>query len=291
MNSDVLKGKKLIFHSLFQKSVKLLCSHPELLGHSYWMVWGYDLYNAPVSSQDDFVRSNIYGIGSFCDNRLIRERYGSNHKFFETNLAVTPIDTNAIYAAVNRVKKDTGTITIQINNSADDSTLEMLDTLSRFKDKNIHVRTVLSYGKTEFSRAIVEKGQRIFSEKFSYLDEMLSPEEYTDYLAGNDILILCQNRQQGGGNCISSILAEKKVFIKSEVTTSEWLRSLGIQVFDSNEITSMSYDEFISLSPVIATENRRLVEEKVCDVDHTISVFKGVFDDNCFESIGKENSL
>jgi predicted O-methyltransferase YrrM len=283
LNPIILKDKKLIFHSLFvQNNIKMLYSHQNLLRHSYWMVWGGDLYNAPSEYCNDFVRKNIYGIGSFCDAELVKKKYSSSHKFFVTNLAIAPIEKNSIYEAMNRVKKS-NSVVIQINNSADYTTLEMLDVLSKFKDENIKIRTVLSYGNTNYSQEIIEKGKRLFSEKFSYLEKMIPPKNYVEYLAANNILILCQNRQQGGATTCSSLLAGKKVFIKSNIITSKWLHDLGAVIFDTNKISEMDFAEFISFDPSIAEKNRCVIDEKVYNDEFRVNhEFKPVFDDDCF---------
>ena len=288
LNPRILRDKKLIFHSLFaQENIKLLYSNTNLLSHSYWMIWGGDLYNAPRDPANEYVRKNIYGIGSFYDNRLVEQIYGSNHKFFNTNMAGMPIGADTIYAAMRQVQK-TDAIVIQINNSADSSTLEMLDILSKFKDENIKIKTVLSYGDTKFSREIIEKGEMIFSGKFSYLEKMISPEKYINYSLENDILILYQNRQQGGANACCALLAGKKVFIKPEITTSIWFQKIGIATFDSTKIAEMEFAEFVRLDTGTAEKNKRLIERTVySDEFRANNEFRIVFEDDCF---GNRNS-
>ena len=58
-------------------------------------------------------------------------------------------------------------------------------------------------------------------------------------------MILNQNRQQGLGNCFSSLVLGSKVFIKSDITTYNHFKSRDIKVFDTNLIKNMSFEEFV----------------------------------------------
>lgn len=292
LNPKDLANKKLIFHSLFnQNDVKLLYENQDLLKHSYWMVWGGDLYSAPTDESNTFVRQNIYGIGSFSDNDLVKQKYGSNHIFFDTNMAIAPTNVSEILSKLKNKQIKNETIVIQVNNSADYSTLEMFDILAKFKNENIRIKTILSYGATKFNDKIIEKGCEIFGNKFSYLDKMLTPKDYAEHLAGNDILILNQNRQQGGGNAFSSVILGKKVFIKSEITTTQYFLNNKIKVFDTNKIKDMSFYEFCEMPQETILNNVKNAEilnsEEMC-----ISYFSTILNDPCqsIKSVAKKES-
>jgi len=289
LNPRDLINKRLIFHSLFnQNDVNLLYENQDLLKHSYWMVWGGDLYSAPTDEANTFVRQNIYGIGSFSDNDLVKQKYDSNHVFFDTNMALPPCnyDSKILYELRNRQIKNEA-IVIQVNNSADYSTLEMFDVLARFKNENIHIKTILSYGAMNFKEKIIEKGHKIFGDKFSYLDKILLPKDYAEYLASNDILILNHNRQQGGSNAISSVILGKKVFIKSEITTTQYFLKNKINVFDTNKIKDMSFYEFCEMSQEIILNNVKNVE-MLTSTKKIISDFSIILNDPC-PSLKKES--
>jgi hypothetical protein len=265
LNPEDFRDKKLIFHSLFDgQCVHWLYNNPYLLNNSYWMVWGGDLYNAPDDEISTYVRRNIYGIGSFCDNELVKQKYGSNHVFFDTNMVCDPILTIP-ENKISKIRNKNDAVVIQVNNSADDSTLEMLDVLSKFKNENIQIWTVLSYGKTEFNQSIINKGKEFFGDKFSYIDRMISPDDYLKYLANNDILILYQNRQQGGGNAVISLQLGKKLFIRSDVTTTQYFQNNKIKIFDSSKIKDMSFSEFCEISEAIIANNIKFVELLISD--------------------------
>lgn len=238
--------KKIIFHSLFvPQAIQYLYQNPKLLQEkAYWVIWGGDLYNAKRDEENDFVRKNFRGYLTDFDTEIAKEKYNIYHKPFYCIHAIFPITLEMLnIAKENEFKRNF--IKIQINNSCDASTLEMLDILTKFKDENIKITTILSYGKMEFKESIIKKGKELFDEKFEYIDKHLSPQEYANHLAQNDILILNQNRQQGVGNTNASISLGKKVFIKKEVSTFKKLHDFGIKIYDTNEIQNLTFEDFI----------------------------------------------
>ena len=234
---------KIIFHSLFMPgAIDGLYRTPELLKKSYWGIWGGDLYNAKRDEKNDFVRTNFKGYLTVPDKEEVIKRYNTNGIFLKTKY-VFPISKDLL----NQVKlKQHNNIIIQINNSCDESTLEMLDVLSKFKNENIKITTVLSYGKMQFKDEIIQKGKSIFGNKFEYLEKLISPKKYLEHLANNDILILNQNRQQGASNTYSSLYLGKKVFINDKSSTYYQLNNIdNVKVYNSNDIVNMSFEEFI----------------------------------------------
>jgi len=282
LNPNIFLNKKLIFHSLFnQSAINWLYDNQSLLKYSYWLVWGGDLYNAPTDEMNTFVRKNIYGVGSLCDNNLIKQKYGSKHVYFDTCMAIAPIDYEQLVNLRSRNgRTQTDTVVIQINNSIDDSTLEMLDVLAIFKDENIHIKTILSYGNVKLKQGIINKGKSIFGNKFSYLDKILSSNKYAEYLAQNDILVLYQNRQQGVGNVIISLLLENKIFIKFDISAAQYFQENEIKIYDSNEINKMNFYDFCEMNQVTKIGNVKNTELLLSN-KRRIDEFSAIFNDCC----------
>lgn len=246
LNFGVQNIDKLIFHSLFGNDwVDYLYENKDLLNKSYWVIWGGDLYNAPKDEKNDYVRRNFKGYIACVegDEILAKKRFNSNAILFSAPYT-TPI-TKSMLDNVSFNKKEY--INIQINNSCDVSTLEMLDILAKFKNENIKITTILSYGKLKFKDEIIKKGKEIYGEKFEYINNYLSPKNYAQHIANLDIIIFNQNRQQGVGNALASAYYGKKIFIKSTVTSVQYLHNLGIEVYDTNSIKNLSFSEFISI--------------------------------------------
>ena len=262
---------KIICHSLFPAGlVNKLYKEKNLLKKSYWVIWGGDLYNAPRDKKNDFVRKNFKGYISDVDKEYAVEKYGMNGQFYKMfyNFPLTKemLDTPAIK------KKDY--IKIQINNSCDKSTLEMLDILSKFKDEDIKVTTVLSYGKLEYKDAIISKGKTIFGNNFEYVDKIMSPQDYAVYLAQNDILIFNQDRQQGFGNILASLYLGKKVYIRRNVSLNKYLNNEGIKIYDSEDIANINFQELVSNNTDIINKNN---VKKYFDDEYLKNLLENIF--------------
>lgn len=273
-NINLSNYQKIICHSLFDDElVDLLYNQPELLKKAYWAMWGGDLYGAPRDEKNDYVRENFKAYINKTDEKFARNKYNIKGKFYDGVYAF-PISKEMLDKTV---KKDKTYLQIQVNNSCDESTLEILDILSKFKDENIIVKTILSYGSLTFKESIIQKGKNIFGEKFEYIEEFFPADKYAQHLMDNDILVLNQNRQQGFGNIISSLYLGKKVFIKSNISTSKYLNDQDIKIFATEDIAKMSFCEFIRYNE---NETAKKNVKKYFDEKYLVSLWAKIFDDN-----------
>lgn len=268
--------QQIICHSLIRNDLIIeLCKNPALLLKSYWDMWGLDLYEAKRDTINDFIRQNFKGYIGKNDEDYARKKYGMKGKFFDA-VYNFPISKEMLD---NVIVKSKDYIQIQINNSCDLSTLDMLDVLSKFKNENIKITTILSYepnGKTNCFDAIIKKGVEVFKDKFEYIRTWMNPKQYAQHLGQNDILILCQNKQQGVGNTIASLYLGKKVFIRSDVSVNKYLNSQGVKIYNSDEIKDMTFSEFIEFNE---KENNCKNIQKYFDEKHIANMWKKVFDD------------
>ena len=257
-------AEKIFCHSLFDgELVDYLYTHQDILKEkAYWQIWGGDLYNAPRDDKNDFVRTNVFAYITGGDRKIVADVYGGKQKRFFSASYIFPVNLDML----NSVKKQKHEgLVIQINNSCDGSTLEMLDILAKFKDENIIIKTILSYGKLEFKEQIIQKAREIYGVKFQYIDKMLPPNEYSQHLANIDILILNQKRQQGVGNTQASLYLGNKVFIRSDVTTYKDFNSFGIKIYDTKEIVDLAFNELISYpeKDINTTLIRNFIDETI----------------------------
>ncbi len=269
------KIEKIIFHSLFTNSnVDFLYKNKEYLDKSYWVMWGGDLYSPTRDIKNDYVRKHFKGYLNAIDREYAINKFGMKDNFFDINY-LFPIKKEWLDEAKNTIQPKK-IIKIQINNSCDESTLQVLDMLTQYKDENIKITTILSYGATEFKESIIEKGKSIFGDKFYYYDIFLKPQEYVKELAENDVLILNQSRQQGVGNTIASLYLGKKVFIREEVSVTSYFRKQDIQIFSTQDIQNLPFDEFLLYEERDATVKN---VSKYLSGDYTANKWREAFDD------------
>lgn len=254
-------AKRIFFHSIWSdEQVSRLYFEPRLLKKSVWIVWGADLYNAPRERKHDYVRSHFSCYCSGADEQIIRERYNREGVFADVGGYLFPV-SKSILDGTKKVPHNE--IVIQINNSADKSTLEVLDYLEKFKNENIKIWTVVSYGDLQWKNAIIERGKTLFASKFEVLDKYVPPEEYVNYIANNDILILNQHRQQGVGNTTANLYLGNKVFIRSDVSTFNYFKAKGIELYDTLDIPNLSFEEFVKMDLIKARKNKLLISETI----------------------------
>ena len=230
------------------------------------------IYNAPRDEKNDFVRKNFKGYLTDFDDEVAKKKYNLDNKLFFCIHAIFPITKEMIDKST---KNEKDYIKIQINNSCDESTLEMLDVLSKFKEENIKIITILSYGKMQFKDEIIKKGKEVFADKFEFVENYMSSDEYAEHLVQNDILILNQNRQQGVGNTVASLALGAKVFIRSDVSTFDKLKKFNIDIFDSKNIKNLSFKELVEN---YSCENNKKNAMKFFDDKYKTSLWKAVFD-------------
>lgn len=160
LNLDLNSIKKIYMHSLGNKKVtSYLYKNKEMLKLCYWLIWGHDLYyNFKVkylkdkfygyTKKDRYVKSNIGAVIATFDKEKYEEKYTKNKKIIELPYYPNVIKKSLLDSI--EVKK-TDCKVIQINNSSDKSTIEMLEILKKFNNENIKIVTILSYGQTIYN--------------------------------------------------------------------------------------------------------------------------------------------
>ena len=252
--------KYLIFHSFCDdEMIEILYENKEWLPKSLWLIWGGDLYNAVRDVPNDFVRSHLgaYLVVAENDGEVARQRYNRDARCFFVCYNV-PISWEMIQLVRSRNLETKDSVRIQINNSCDASTVEMLHLLSKYSSSSIEVCTVLSYGHLEYRDRIIATGTKLFGRKFSYALSYMDPAEYVRWMANVDILILNQDRQQGLGNISLALALGTKCFVKSTLSSFASFATKGLRLYDTSDIAQLSYEEFTKYDEDSKQTNMRL---------------------------------
>ncbi len=254
------QSEKIILHSLFNRHmIVMLFLMPWMLKKCYWVMWGGDLYvyqlgerNRKWKLREFFRRPVIKNMGYLVngtpgDVDLARQWYGAKGE----HICCFNYPSN-IYKHYEIEPKVNETINIQVGNSADPANqhLEIFNQLERFKDQNIKIFVVLSYGNQDYAEKVIDQGKKIFGEKVIAITDMMPFDKYLDFLASIDIAIFNHKRQQAFGNTITLLGLGKKVFLNKESTLNRVFDDFGIQVFDSQYIELSPLDKLAKKSNV-----------------------------------------
>lgn len=264
-NINFNKVSKIIIHGLFDlKLAKELYKNKKYLKKTYWFIWGGDLYYKSFDTKENiYVRKNLAGILTSFDNEVFRNKYNVNLPCYDVTY---PHEIKEDMITQNLKQRDV--VHIQINNSADSTTLEMLDILSKFKDENIKISTILSYitvGQRDFRIQIIKKGYEIFGNKFNPIIDFLPKEDYVNHLASVDIYISNQDRQQGNGNSTFIYSLGGKVFLKNNTSVYKKYNSIGINIFDTYTISNLNFEEFCSFDENEKQKSILILKERMKD--------------------------
>lgn len=240
------KADKIILHGLFEKRLlHLFFFNPWLIKKCYWMIWGGDLYNYMFNKNNKkkrtlefFRRFVISRIPNFITS--VVGDYENAVKWYNAEGRVHNclLYHSNVFKPMDLKKNKEETINIMVGNSASLSNnhLEVLEELAKFKDKNIHIFSPLSYGKEEQKKKVMEMGEKVFGDKFTALVELMPLKEYLEFLSKIDIAIFNHKRQQAMGNTINLLGLGKKVFLDPNVSPFRLFNELGIKVFDINKL-------------------------------------------------------
>ena len=276
---DMNKTKKIIMHGLLRPELyDWLYNHPEYLKITYWSIWSSDFYRFQ-SPKYNCVKQKVKAIITIWDKDEYLKKFGEKKCFPAYYLnPLAPYAENRRSLVEHDIKKP---YIIQINQCATSETLRAIDDLSHFKDENIRIWTPVSYtrlGEKVEAKEIEKYGKKIFGNKFSIFSTYLSPKEYANKLAKNDIIIVNEKNQGGAGNLAYCMYLGCKAFINSKSSTYERFKKTKKIVFDSENIKNMNFNEFIEFSSQQKNHNYENIKE-FFSPKYTFDFWEKVFSD------------
>lgn len=149
-----------------------------------------------------------------------------------------------VYTKFNNEPQDLKRIMISHSSFSHNYHIEILNLLGRFKDENLEIICPLSYGSIEYREIVISQGKQIFGDKFKYYDKLLSRSEYNNLLASIDIYISNALMQTGLYVVAFCICTGKKLYLRGN--NFNWMTHLGFKVNNINEISQLSYKDFIN---------------------------------------------
>lgn len=146
----------------------------------------------------------------------------------------------------NSEKESKGTYKIMIGHSAHAylQHKKIMKALYKFRDENILISLILSYGNMEYAKTVEDYALKMFPGKVEIIKNYMSPEEYFRYLKTVDIGIFDYTQQAALGNIWMLLYLEKKLYLNEKGILKLATRLEAVETYNVNEIENMNFEEF-----------------------------------------------
>jgi dTDP-N-acetylfucosamine:lipid II N-acetylfucosaminyltransferase len=289
----------IILHSLCLSVYQqlLLLFYLPIMNKIVWVAWGMDLYQWRREDKGNILykgrnlisyifRTRIkYFVGIFPpDIEFFKKEFKSHAQTFYASYVgglYNPLYKREL-KLINLAQKmaSNSCINIQIGHScaAILNHIQVLNDLHKFKNENIKIYIPLSYGDMEYGNQVEQYAKTLFGDKVMCIREMMSKEDYMDFLSTIDIAIFDTPRQIGTGNISPLLYMEKKIFLPCRSIMYDYYKSLDIQICDYNKISDMSFERFIE--PINGTNGKNYNKQCSQNKEMHIEMWQRVFEIN-----------
>lgn len=279
------KNDRIIIHNY---------SHPYLyfasaccwwkLNNVAWLVWGGDLFffnivkNLKYKFYEMFrkiaIKRFAYIITYGSEYDLAKKYYNAKGKVLHF---LYPMSFFKMPECQN---KESIFILVGNSRSVSNEHIEALKLLAKFKDENIKVFVPLSYGEcpSGYVESIDKLGTEIFGEKYIPIKTMMDLRIYQEFLATIDIMVCNHRRQEAWGTIFALLLNHKKVFVRKETPTNIDFTSFGLKFFLTDDVSSMTFDEFKYFNEVDGRSNEKILM-RMFSKESLIDIWNNIFTD------------
>lgn len=280
INDHAAEYHRIILHYNIFRAHDIMRLSDEAAAKIVWVVWGDDLYyvkrhNAVPKTPRDFARKYFYiwshysplygiirhkakkkvqkfygiGIGYPYDEVMIHKLYGS-----EARVVYAPVfSRNNFDYSYEDLRRDHlegqhDTVNVLIGHSGFPfhNHEKSLRLLSKFKDENIHINLVMSYGaNSERVKKIIKLANRLFGEeKTTILTKKLPYSDYCKFLASMDIALFPFTHQAALGNALKLAYAGVKLYLDPSGALAQGFLAGGVKTCDYHHIRKEAWTEF-----------------------------------------------
>lgn len=247
---EMNRAEKIFLHSIIHRGLMLqFFLQPWLMRKTYLLMWGNELYyhlrraNGWKGSVQSYLLSWIIRKSSvlvtFLDGDYEKavSWFGAKGKYGKCIL----YPSNLVPEIVFEVKKYPKPLVLLVGNSATATNRHevLFENLKKVWAPGTKIYCPLSYGDPEYGNKIEKMGKNLFGSDFQPLRKFLAIQDYNKILDSVDVVIFGHNRAQAMGNLVSLIAMRKKVYLNPE--TSQWalMKSLGVMVYDVNDLSDI----------------------------------------------------
>ena len=240
-----------------------------------WIIWGHDLNyfdnislnNNPLKTiwrlylkkQEYSVFKKMKAIG-YCfpyDRITLKKRAVTKN--------VRPLQYPAIIGTniIDLIKEtQNNCIKVMIGHSALSSLahIDIIKKLEHLIDDDIKISLPLGYGVNEYKQSIIDYLKYDYNGRYEFIEKMLTPVEYLEYLNTIDICIINSDTQTAVGNVLVLAYIGKKLYFKKNSPLQKGLRMLGVTTYDIESLPNISKAEFLS-----STKNSNIISKQAVE--------------------------
>jgi hypothetical protein len=219
-----------------------------------WVIWGGDLYTYKTKNKN--VHTKIFHIlKKFCFIKLsyVASQIPKDIELAKLHFCNKAKSLDIGYPMLGKSIQNTTRSfknrgTILVGNSADPGNNhgEVFEQLGKIEGDFI-VFCPLTYGNDAYRDSVISLGREIFGNRFHPLVETVCLDDYLKLLETVDVAIFNFRRQQGLGNIIPLLQANKKVYLNKDNPLLQHFSDLNIPIYDKDTIVgSTTSDEIFS---------------------------------------------
>ena len=169
-----------------------------------------------------------------------------------------------IYEQCKNRKSDACRIMVGHSANERENHIVTLERLKKYKNENITVILVLSYGNDAYRRSVISKATEIFGEKVEIHLDMMPLNEYRKFLSGIDVFLIESLGSNALGNVTDLVYFGKKIFVRKDSFLDQYLTHEAADHFFVEDLENMDFDSFASRD-FNAEKNHRLLSWKEDD--------------------------
>lgn len=280
INEHCDEYKHIFLHSLYLSPDEILQLTDAAASKIIWCVWGHDLYTVPKKKHYTFknivheaihfckmvfhgthikihrkkmrVREKVskfhcIGIGYSYDEKMIRKKYGKKVRVVYGPYFTKATEDNIMRLREEHMNKPAGPVNILIGHCGFEflEHEKYLKLLSKYKNENIHINMVLSYGASqERVKYLCEMAEVIYGkEKCTFLTDMMPRAEYYDFIKNMDIAVFPFKHQSALGNTKRLLFMGTKMYFHPKGVLYKGFTEGGVKIYDCRDIGKVSFAE------------------------------------------------
>lgn len=260
----------IFVHAINCSKLKLLFTRSVYSRKVIWRTWGHDIRDLDTSDCNfastilkkaawyfylKKVRSfHAFGVGNHIDEVNVHNTFGEM-KYYTIPYSY---DKNRLHRLENiRTKMDVNAYTRDVTNplrilighsgSMVDNHMDALKKLMKYKNENIKVCLILSYGgPRDYIEKVREFAVESFAEKVEIIENFMDFYQFADYLSNIDIAIFDQLFSIALGNLSLLIYFKKMIYFNSNGQFVESFKIRNCKYKTCDEIENMTYKEFVN---------------------------------------------